>query len=129
METSYGKALKDGTHSEAQMDIFEYMFGFAVENVANNRLMITSPYVVEWKPEIRSNGSIRQMDASALLDHEILHELTHALSQDDTDDVNGMRSYGWKRSTVIGQTPHDGKNAENYAYFGLGRRAAFTTQN
>lgn len=35
-----------------------------------------------------------EMDANALLDHTILHELTHALSKEDTDDVKGMRSYG-----------------------------------
>lgn len=35
-----------------------------------------------------------EMDASALIDHTILHELTHALSKGDTDDVKGMRSYG-----------------------------------
>ncbi|PLB50857.1 hypothetical protein P170DRAFT_474405 [Aspergillus steynii IBT 23096] len=237
------QALKDGTHNEAQMDLFEYMFSFAVEGNGNNRRLkmdewerIVNTYteVLKFAPVRQpdedipttevviycdysryiegqscsgkkkrnlacdkdtsltnkinfvwrqckstvamvpamaltsSNGSRRfaqmdlcgwylrfvstskkqfwsdisaksilakplhevfnarylrsEMDASALLDHTILHELTHALSQDDTDDVGGMRSYGWRRSVEIGKTSKFWRNADNYAYFGLAAR-------
>ena len=41
------------------------------------------------------------MDAYALLDHTLMHELTHAIPVRPTDDVAGKASYGrCQRGTI-----------------------------
>ncbi|THD00182.1 hypothetical protein EYZ11_000373 [Aspergillus tanneri] len=65
------------------------------------------------------------MDAAALFDHTLLHELTHAIGELPTSDTSGYFSYGWKRCVKLARDHEKGiNNADNYAYFALARMLA-----
>ncbi|PLB50842.1 hypothetical protein P170DRAFT_463924 [Aspergillus steynii IBT 23096] len=210
------QALKDQTHTEAQMDLFEYMFSFAVKTVDGRRQIGPSDWdwinrifdkvlklksfkeekmaedvviycdhsryiegtecngnknkkmacdkdisgdveinsVFKWCksksgyfPVMADLGSksllawpihkiynvtlLRtNMDAAALLDRTILHELTHAIPLLATTDTSCFLSYGWKRCVTLGKSRDSGiNNADNYAYFALGARMISPTDN
>ncbi|KAI4249993.1 MAG: hypothetical protein LQ352_005452 [Teloschistes flavicans] len=67
-------------------------------------------------------GSLTTMDALALFDHTLLHELTHTRGAGATTDVSGGKnSYGWKN--CVGLKEIGGfNNADSYAFFALAIR-------
>ncbi|TVY42216.1 hypothetical protein LSUB1_G003911 [Lachnellula subtilissima] len=63
----------------------------------------------------------RAMDFLSTFDFTLFHEMTHAISKGAPIDTDGSKSYGWNNAYVIAED--DGtRNAENYAFFGLGGR-------
>ncbi|TVY44268.1 hypothetical protein LOCC1_G006809 [Lachnellula occidentalis] len=68
-----------------------------------------------------SASGLRAIDFLSTFDFTLLHEMTHAISKGATVDVDGSNSFGWDNAYVLGQ--FDGtRNAENFAFFGLGGR-------
>ncbi|KAL8662818.1 MAG: hypothetical protein Q9202_004419 [Teloschistes flavicans] len=63
-------------------------------------------------------GGRTAMDALALFDHTMLHELTHTRDAGSTTDVGGDAAYGWKN--CVGLKENGGfNNADSIAFFGL----------
>lgn len=61
------------------------------------------------------------MDAAALFDHTILHEFTHAVKTNPTDDVGGPdKAYGWDNCRKLGGSMGGWHNADSIAFFALG---------
>ncbi|KAK1142040.1 hypothetical protein N8T08_008246 [Aspergillus melleus] len=116
------RALQQQTHSEAQMDLFEYMWSFAVKKALTDNNQVSNFAQVDlcaWYLKFLSTSKMKywsdlgaksfiawpvhtvfnmtllrtKMDALALLDHTLLHELTHAISLLPTDDTSGYLSY------------------------------------
>ena len=73
-------------------------------------------------------GERVEMDAAALFDHTMLHEMTHAISTNPTNDVGGpTKAYGWANCLALSPwglnaitLGGSSGNADSYAYLGLG---------
>lgn len=74
--------------------------------------------------QIIPGGKQTNMDAAALLDHTLLHELTHAVKKEPTTDARGPKdSYGWTNcvSKMLFNGANIGyTNADSYAFFAVG---------
>ncbi|KAI1407399.1 hypothetical protein F5Y13DRAFT_206438 [Hypoxylon sp. FL1857] len=69
--------------------------------------------------KIMPDGDKTGMDLIALLDHTILHELTHTNLAGNAEDLDGLNSYGWKNVRKLSARTDAYRNAESLAFFGL----------
>lgn len=65
------RALKDNTHSEAQMDLFEYMYGFAVKQV-NGQRRVEERY---WKQIYRIFERVETFSTEKEKNHVGIHDV------------------------------------------------------
>lgn len=112
------QALKDGTHSEAQMDLFEYMFSAALEKIGDRRVIKTAEWerilyvyteVLKFAPVRQPNEDIPETDVVIYCDYSRYIEgkscsgkKKRGYACDKDTSLTNQMTFGWKqcKSTV-----------------------------
>ncbi|PLB50840.1 hypothetical protein P170DRAFT_508944 [Aspergillus steynii IBT 23096] len=107
----------NGLSNFGQVDICGWYLEFRSKSKIKYWWHLGAKMLLAWPIHAGYNALYQRtrMDGYALLDHTLIHELTHAISVRPTDDISG-----WKRCVEFEKKRELGRfNADNYAYFAL----------